>query len=120
MKKVLLFFAVVVTMMLSSCGFTHNAISNENQNQTSVVLSQANYQVVGTAVGESSQTYVLGIGGLSKKSLEQAAVSEMYKNANIKGSQAIINTNVYFRTECFVFWTNVKAYAQGTVIEFKK
>ena len=56
MKKVLLFFAVIVTMMLSSCGFTNNAISNENQNQTSVVLSQANYEVVATAVGESSQT----------------------------------------------------------------
>lgn len=120
MKKVLLFFAVVVTMVLSSCGFTQNAITNENQNQTSVVLSQANYQVVGTVTGESTQTYVLGIGGLSKKSMEQAAVSDMYKNANLKGSQAIINANVHFRIESYVFWTNVKACAQGTVIEFKK
>lgn len=120
MKKVLLICAAIMTLMLSSCGFTQNAVSNLNENQTSVVLSEANYNVVGTVTGESAQTYVLGIGGLSKKSLEQAALSDMYSKANIKGSQAIINTNVHYRTEFFLFWANVKAYAQGTVIEFKK
>lgn len=120
MKKALLILSVIFTMMLSSCGFTHHAAYNENQNQTSVVLSQANYNVVGTVTGECCQFYVLGFGGLSKKSMEQSALGEMYQNANLKGSQAIINTNVFFRVESYVVCSKVKAIATGTVIEFEK
>ena len=120
MKKVLLFFAVIVTMMLSSCGFTNNAISNENQNQTSVVLSQANYEVVATAVGESSQTYVLGIGGLSKKALTTNAISELYKNANLTGNQQIINITTTTSIENWVVYSKHRAIARGYIIEFDK
>lgn len=120
MKKALLILSVIFTMMLSSCGITHHAVYNENQNQTSVVLSQANYNVVGTVTGECSQFYVLGIGGLSQKSLEQSALGEMYQNAHLTGSQAIINTNVFFRVESYVVCSKVKAIATGTVIEFEK
>ncbi|MBR6750088.1 MAG: hypothetical protein IKM10_06330 [Bacteroidaceae bacterium] len=120
MKKVLFICAVIMTVMLSGCGFTQHATSNENQTQTSVVLSQANYKVIGTVSGESSQLYVLGIGGLSKKSLEQAAVSDMYNNANLTGSQAIINSNVFYRAQFYLLWSKTKAIATGTIIEFEK
>ena len=84
--------------------------------QTQVVLDKANYDVVGTASGECTQVYILGIGGLSKKSM-----SEMYKNANIKGSQAIINANVQYKASTVLgVYSKVTAIANGTIIEFKK
>lgn len=120
MKKVLLMCVAIMTLMLSSCGYTQHATSNENQLQTSVVLDEANYKIVGTVTGECEQVYILGIGGLSKSSLKDAAVTNMYKNANLKGSQAIINANVFYRTEGFVFWAKTRAIATGTVVEFVK
>ena len=120
MKKFLFMLVAAMGLLMTSCGIHQEATSNLNQLQTQVVLNQANYNVVGTATGECTQVYICGIGGLSKKALSESAMGEMYKNANLKGSQAIVNTNVYFRYESYVFWTNVKAFAQGTVIEFKK
>lgn len=120
MKKVLLICAAVMTLMLSSCGLTQNATSNLNQVQTSVVLDEANYKIVGTVTAECEQVYILGFGGLSQSSLKEAAVSEMYKKANLKGSQAIINPNVFYRTESYIFWAKTRAIATGTVVEFVK
>ena len=109
---------LVATMglLVSSCGVHQEATSNFNQLQTQVVLDQANYDVVGTATGECTQVYILGIGGLSKKSM-----SEMYENANIKGSQAIINANVQYKASTVLgVYSKVTAIANGTIIEFKK
>ena len=93
-------------------------MSNRNQIQTSVQLSQANYKVVGTVTGQATQTYVFGIGGFKK--LKSSAVSEMYKNANLTGSQAIINTNISYKTNSYVVAATKTAIAQGTIIEFIK
>lgn len=120
MKKYLLMGTVAFGMLLTSCGISRDATSNLNQIQTSVVLSQNNYKVVKTVSGESKQTYILGIGGLSKKSLKESAMSEMMENADLKDSQAIINTNVHFRTQFYFLWGKRKAIAHGTVIEFIK
>ena len=109
---------LVATMglLVSSCGVHQEATSNFNQLQTQVVLDKANYDVVGTDTGECTQVYILGIGGLSKKSM-----SEMYKNANIKGSQAIINANVQYKASTILgVYSKVTAIANGTIIEFKK
>lgn len=46
-------------------------------------------------------------------------MAEMYKNANLKGSQAIINTNVCLKSSTYLgLYTTVKAIATGTIIEF--
>ncbi len=68
--------------------------------------------------GESKQNYWFGIGGLSKKSLGESAMSEMYKNANLTGSQAIINVNVSYKDKYILIHNQAKAIATGTVIEF--
>ena len=48
-------------------------------------------------------------------------MSEMYKNANIKGSQAIINANVQYKASTVLgVYSKVTAIANGTIIEFKK
>ena len=92
--------------------------SNE---QTQVVLNQANYEVVGTATGECTQVYIIGIGGMSKKSMSESAMSEMYQNANLVGSRAIINANVQYKYSTILgVYTKITAIANGTIIEFKK
>lgn len=121
MKKFLFVLVATMGLLVSSCGVHQEATSNFNQLQTQVVLDKANYDVVGTASGECTQVYFLGIGGLSKKSMSESAMSEMYKNANIKGSQAIINANVQYKASTVLgIYSKVTAIANGTIIEFKK
>lgn len=55
---------------------------------------------------------------MSKKSMDESAISDMYKNANLTGSQAIINTNVSHKNKLILIYTQTKAIATGTVIEF--
>ncbi len=87
--------------------------------QTEVVLAKKNYKVIGTVTGISSQNYVFGIGGLSKKSLWESAMADMYKNAELEGkSRAVINVNVAYKNKFILVYTQAKAIATGTVIEF--
>lgn len=118
MKKILLGVVVCLTLACSSCGISRQATGNQNVTQTEVVLAKKNYKVIGQVSGESAQNYWFGIGGLSKKSLGESAMSEMYKNANLKGSQAIINVNVSFKNKFILVHNQAKAIATGTVIEF--
>ena len=118
MKKILLGGALCLALLCTSCGISRQATSNLNSVQTEVVLAKKNYRVVGTVYGESSQNYFFGIGGLSKKSMEDAAVAEMYRNANLTGSQAIINTNVSYKNKMILIYSQAKCLASGTVIEF--
>lgn len=121
MRKVLFISVIAFGAMLSSCSVSQEATSNQNQIQTSIVLNQKNYKVVETVTGESKQNYVLGIGGLSRKSLRESAMSDMLKKANLKGeARAIINTNVQYKNQFYLLWGKRKAIATGTVIEFTK
>lgn len=121
MKKLIFIKIVILSVLFSGCSVSREATNNQNQIQTSVVLSQSNYKVIGTVTGESKQNYVLGIGGLSQKSLRESAMSEMLKNADLKGSsRAIINTNVQYKNQFYLLWSKNKAIATGTIIEFTK
>lgn len=91
MKKFLITATACLALLCTSCGISRQATDNRNVTQTEVVLAKKNYKVVKQVEGESSQNYWFGIGGLSKKSLGESAVSDMYKNANLTGSQAIID-----------------------------
>lgn len=118
MKKYLLICTACVAMLFTSCGISRQSSSNLNMAQTEVVLAKKNYKVVGTVTGESQQNYWFGIGGLSHKSVADAAVAEMYRNANLTGSQAIINTSVSYKNKMILIYTQAKCQAQGTIIEF--
>lgn len=118
MKKKLLICSVSFALLFTSCGLSRQATSNVNLAQTEVVLSKKNYKIIGTVQGESAQNYIFGIGGLSPKSMADAAVAEMYQNANLIGSQAIINTSVSYKNKIILFYTQSKCIAQGTIIEF--
>ncbi|MDE6369783.1 MAG: hypothetical protein K2K94_11175 [Muribaculaceae bacterium] len=118
MKKLLVMGVATLALLCSSCGISRSATSNSNLTQTEVQLTKKNFKVVGTVSGVSTQNYWLGIGGMSKKSMDETAISDMYKNANLKGSQVIINTNVSHKNKMILIYNQVKAVATGTVIEF--
>ncbi len=118
MKKSLIASLAALAFLCTSCAFSREATSNNNVTQTEVVLAKKNFRVIGNVSGESEQNYWFGIGGMSKKSLGQSAMSSMYKNANLKDSQAIINTNVCYKNKFIFIYNQTKAIATGTVIEF--
>lgn len=118
MKKLLFTSFVCLALLCTSCGISRQATSNANLTQTQLVLSKKNFKVIGQVAGESSQNYWFGIGGLSKKSLGESAISDMYKNANLSGSQAVINVNVCYKNKFILIYTGATAIATGTVIEF--
>ncbi len=112
-------FAAIVCILLSSCGISREATSNSSLLQTQVVLQKNNYKVIGTVTGTSTQNYFLGIGGMSKKSMTESAVSDMMKKADLLGgARAIININIQYKSKYFVIYNQMTAIATGTIIEF--
>lgn len=121
MKRVKLLMMVVISaVLMTSCvGFSSNLTSNINQNQTTVVLAQNNYHIVKTVSAEVSDNYFLGFGGM--KNLENNAVAELTRKANLTGSQALVNVTV--KESIAVKWLlfqEISVYAEATVIEFDK
>ena len=113
-------FASVLT--LSGCGLANNLTTNQNQNQTSVVLSQNNYRIIGTASGEVTGKYILGFGNIRKKALKDNAINEMMKNANLDGgSKAVTNITVKSSVKMITpVYVEVTMTATGNIIEFTK
>ena len=89
-----------------------------NSNDTKVILDKANFNVIGTAVGQASATYVFGIGGLSEQALKSNAIADMYKNANLTGSQAIIDVNFSCESKNILVYNQMNWTCQGIIIEF--
>lgn len=118
MKKVLLSALVVASFGLTSCGVT-SAVSN-NLTETNVHLYENNFKIVGQAYGESKAIYVLGIGGLSKKSLRNNAINEMSKNAHLTGAQTLTNITTSSSVKMITpLYVEVIYTATANIIEFK-
>ena len=118
-KSLMTALALTSLLTLSSCGISRDLTSNQNQNQTSVVLSQNNFRVVGQASGTVSGTYVLGMGSLRKKALQANAIDEMLKNAKLTGSQAVVNTSVKQTVKMITpFYVKVTMTATANIVEF--
>jgi hypothetical protein len=115
--------ALVGALLLTgtSCA-THNAYTGNLKSQnTQVILSQNNFVVGERVEGKANATYVFGIGGLSKKSLVEAARTNMYQNAGIQGgSKALVNETFSTKTSFyFLFWKH-QVNASADVVEFTK
>lgn len=88
-------------------------------NSPTVELKQNNFHVVKHVSSSAATTYVLGIGGLSKKALKQNAVADMISKANLEGSQAVINiTTKVSRKVITPLFVKEIVTAYGTVVEF--
>lgn len=119
MKKLFILLAVACAALLTSCSAHLYSSSNASVAKTEVVLSQKNFKVIGQAEGVATITQVLGIGGCSQKQVHSNAVGEMFKNANLQGSQTIININVKLAISGVPpFYYHTTYSATGTIIEF--
>ncbi|MBP9995359.1 MAG: hypothetical protein KBT67_10595 [bacterium] len=124
MKKLfgLLIIASLI-LTLSSCvglatGF-HTGYSNYSQS-VAAPFDQNNFVVVKRVEGEQSCNKILCIGGLNDSYLKESALSNMYKNANLTGSQMIVDIHVV-KSISFVLGPlciKTTQKATGTVIEF--
>ena len=112
--------AILGAVLMTSCGVNSYLTQNTNVNQTNVVLSQNNFRILGESTGRASATYIFGIGGLSKKAVEGNATADMIKNANLKGSQAIINQTATESVQMIApFFERHTITVKGTIIEFR-
>ena len=124
MKKLHVFIASIIGLfLLTGCACTNlSQHVNNDVTQTSVVLSQNNYRIVGETSGTSTSTYILGIGGLSKTALTSNSRADMYANAHLKDGQAIINvsTTVSYKVIAGPIYMQRIATTTGYIIEFVK
>ncbi len=121
MKIKNLIFVVGCAILLNSCGFFSkgNLSLNTHSMEAHINLSKKNFKVVDYVTGEAKTTYIIGIGGLTKRSMIEKARSEMYKNANLVGSsKVILNENIDFYVEHYPLVRVVKITVSGYVYEF--
>ena len=119
MKRLLSLALICLSLVLvSGCGASAGLTFNQNQMQTNVVLSQNNFTVVKTVTGEASSSYVFGIGGRKQAEAKASAMNQMIQNAELTGSQAIVNTSISIHEQTVLgIWFKVTAYAVGTVVD---
>ncbi|MGN0236323.1 MAG: DUF6567 family protein [Paludibacteraceae bacterium] len=120
MKKMKMFMAIAIGMFLASCaGINTTAYPTMDMNQTNVILDGAKYKVIGNVEGRWSATYIFTIGGYRKTANEANSRSEMFKNADLKDNQAVINisTTTSYKTVIGI-WTKYTSISTGQVIEF--
>ena len=116
-SKIALVAIVCVVFVLSGCS-GYNLSNLADRGQTVVTLSQNNYKVVKRVKAEVSSTRVFGIGGMSSNYLRNSAISKMYDEAQLTGSQTIVDIHVVVSKANGVFYTKEIMVATGTVIEF--
>lgn len=127
MKKISIVAVIVVaavafTSCASSGKYFSNAV-NVNGGQTQVVLSQANYKIV-----KNVSTTVLFTQSFkfNSKQLYQSAYNKLREEANLKGSQALVNVTLeeINRESYNLMGIPTKSkqaiLVSGTVIEFTK
>jgi len=119
MKKTVFFLALTLTLILTSCGASSSSMANATNNQTTVELSKKNFNVLGKVTGKSTNTYILGVGGMSNKALLEKAKNNMMENANLSGSKALINITYDKHYNGFApFYSVVTITASAYIVEF--
>lgn len=120
MKKIIsLLMLVAVVYAVSSCGVAMSGVNSSRNtgSLTRYTLDKKNFRVLGSAYGQSGAVYVFGIGGM--KDATNLAVANMYKDANLSGSQAVVDVYVEKKVSAVLFfWVKVVYEARGTIIEF--
>ena len=118
--KKFLFITAVVLMMglfLSGCSITGGNIGHGIN--TEVQLNQANFEVVKTVTGSASARYILGL-NFSRQDLHGRARRNMVNNANLQGSQALINVTTDIRRSWLIIFTRETVFVSAEVVEFTR
>lgn len=117
MKKILHLFMLCLFVAITGCNLNTTSYTNVDAVNTVVDLSNVDYEIIGIVEGYSEQTYVFGIGGLSRKSLVDNAKADMYRNANLKEGEAIIYPSTTTSVTSYLVVQFVRAKANGYKIK---
>jgi len=109
---VVLAIAVMGAGCSSTKGFIGHGILTEVQ------LGQANFDVIKSVTGQAQADYFFGIGP-SDQDLLGRAKRDMIAQAQLKGSQAVVNVTTDIKVSGFLIWFQQKAYVSGEVVQFK-
>jgi hypothetical protein len=118
----LLIGAGLIASTVASCGYSNAVIVNANGINTQVQLQNNNFKVGERVSGESSQTYIFMIGGMSHDQLYGNAYADMLKKADLSGgSKAIANvlTEEHIGGLFPIYFTRT-IMVSGNVVEFTK
>ncbi len=112
---------IIIGLGLSSCsvGRYVNPSQNLNLNQTQVVLSEANFKVVKHV--SKSVIYTQSSMRFDADQLYQSAYAELLREANLTGSQSLINVTVELVERTRGLWfkkIDCAIIVSGIVIEF--
>lgn len=121
MRKLIIALTLTTSLIFISCGGSASSMLNTTNNQTTVELSRKNFNIVNKVSGKSTNTYILGIGGMANKALLEKAKNEMMNNANLSGSKSVINITFDKHINGFFpFYSKVTYTASGYVVEFNE
>jgi len=123
MKKISIYSVVIlIAVFFSSCGIGTALVTNHNQNATEVHLSGNNFKIIDQVSGSSEVSYIMAIGGMSKRQLYENAYSSMMKKANLlNGSKAIINVMTEEHVSGFApFFVRRTITVSAQVVEFTR
>lgn len=95
MKKT--FYLFLITILLSSCMVMHTGNMVESAGPT-----KNNFTYINNAIGTSSATYILGIGGFNHTGLVREAKNDLIKNYPVNNGEALINFTVDVNTKYFL------------------
>lgn len=130
MKKLIIFAAIAATLSLTGCssyGRYVNQTKNTNLIQTQVVLSNANFRVVKNV--QATVLYKSSTFKFNSQQMWNSAYAALLKEANLQGSQALINVTVeqvqrvrksLVVEESLYIRSYQSVQVCGTVIEFTK
>ena len=111
-----IFKLAAIFLLFQSCVAVHSgSMSN------SASLSSANFTYVKLgANGESSATYIFGIGGFNRQTLVADAKNNMLREFILKDNQSLSNITVNFKTSnyCGVY-QKVVCYVTADIVQFK-
>ncbi|WP_299818103.1 DUF6567 family protein [uncultured Pontibacter sp.] len=117
MNKLLKSFgALLIAVTFSSCAAFHSG-----DMASSASLNSANFSYAKQSIkGESTATYVFGIGGMAKESLVANAKQQMLASNPLSANQALANVTVSYKSSLYVglLYRTVTCTVTADVVEF--
>jgi len=110
-------FIILVSLNFSACISLHKG----EFIQPNISNNKQNFRIVKTIRGESTATYILGIGGNSRIGLINEAKNNMYVSYEIKPNQNITNVTTDIKNSYFIvpfLYMTQTAIVSADVIEF--
>lgn len=116
MKQTLTFISFLLLLIHSSCISIHKG--NIASNSFSI---KDNFNIISTIEGNSSATYILGIGGNLREGLVNEAKKKMYQKYKLQPNQNLANITTDIKTTYFIFpllYMRQKVILSADVIQF--